>query len=127
MYAIPPHLFTALLTGCVVRPDHRGDVISSAIDPVEVTKAALRLKYLIEKCIPCELEEELITKPHSRIITSKVLKAAKEAVGEEDGACVVYCLLVNTRWFRRQAKLEIWDADLHNLRGVAAEMIAKRM
>lgn len=99
----------------------------SAIDPVEVTKVALRLKYLIEECVPCELEEELITKPHSRIVTPKVMKAAKEAGGEEFGACVVYCLLVNKRWFRRQAKLEIWDADLHNLRAIAAEMIAKRL
>ncbi len=97
------------------------------MDPVEVTKVALRLKYLIEECIPCELEQELITKPHSRIITPKVLNTAKEAVGGEWGACVVYCLLVNTRWFKQQAKLEMWYADLHNLRAVAAETIAKRM
>jgi hypothetical protein len=127
MYAKPPHLFTPLLTGCAVLPDHRDDGIPSAIDPVEVTKVALRLKYLIDECIPCELEEGLITKPRSRIVTPKVLKAAKEAAGEEYGACVVYCLLVNVRWFKRQAKLEIWDADLHNLRAVAAETIAKRM
>jgi hypothetical protein len=108
-----------------VLPTHNDEEIPSAIDPVEVTKVALRLKYLIEQCVPCELEEELITKPHSRIITPKVLKAAKEAGGDQFGACVVYCLLVNKRWFKRQAKLEIWDADLHNVRAVAAEMIAK--
>jgi hypothetical protein len=87
----------------------------------------LRLKYLIEQCIPCELEQELITKPHSRIVTPKVLTAAKEAGGEECGACVVYCLLVNKRWFKRLATIEIWDANLHNLRAVGAEIIAKRL
>lgn len=127
MYAISPYLFTAMLTRSAVLPDHCSDVIPSAIDPVEVTKVALRLKYLIEECIPCELGEELVTKPHSRIVTPMVLKAAKEAVGEEYSACVVYCLLVNLRWFKRQAKFEIWHADLHNLRAVAAETIAKRM
>src|SRR5271156_6823428 len=125
MYAIRLHLFAALLTRRAVLPDHRSDVIPSAVDPIEVTKAALRLKYLIEECIPCELEEKLITKPHSRIITPSVLKAAREAGGDQFGACVVYCLLVNKRWFQRQAILEMWDAVLHNVRAVAAEVIAK--
>lgn len=106
-------------------PTYHEEQIPSAIDPVEVTKVALRLKYLIEQCVPCELEEEMITKPHSRIITPKVLQAAKEAGGDQFGACVVYCLLVNKRWFNRLALLEIWDANLHNVRAVAAEMIAK--
>lgn len=123
----PFSLFNALLMGHAVLPTYHEEAVPSAIDPVEVTKVALRLKYLIEECIPCELEKELVTKPHSKIITPRVLKAAAAAGGEEYGSCVVYCLLVNTRWFRRQAKLEIWDADLHNLRAVAAEVIAKRM
>jgi hypothetical protein len=110
-----------------VLPTYHDEDIPSAIDPVEVTKVALRLKYLIEECVPCELEEELITKPHSRIVTHKVLKAAEEAGGDQFGACVVYCLLVNKRWFKRQAHLEIWDAGLYNVRAVAAEMIAKRL
>ena len=101
--------------------------LPSTFDPVEVTKVALRLRYLIEECVPCELEEEKITRPHSKIITEKVLKAAKEAGGEEYGACVVYCLLVTKRWFKQQALIEIWDADLHNVRSVAAEVIAKQM
>ncbi len=75
--------------------------------------------------MPCELEEFAITAAHSRIITTQVIKAAKEAGGSEYSACVVYCLLVNKRWFKRQAELEIWDADLHNVRAVAAEVIAK--
>jgi hypothetical protein len=55
------------------------------------------------------------------------VKAAKEAGGKENGACVVYCLLVNKRWFKKQAMLELWDADLHNVRAVACEVIAKQL
>jgi hypothetical protein len=54
--------------------------------PKEVTKVALRLRYLLEECVPCELHEEKITRLHSKIITDKVLKAAKEAGGEEYSA-----------------------------------------
>lgn len=41
-----------------------------------------------------DFKPELITKAHSAIITPKVVKAAKEAGGDEYGACVVYCLLI---------------------------------
>ena len=44
---------------------------------------------------------------------------------EDYGACVIYCLLVCKRWFKQQAKLELWDADLHELRAVACERLAK--
>ena len=77
--------------------------------------------------MPCELEEEAITRAHSRIISPKVLKAAKEAGGADNGACVVYCLLVNKRWFKQQALLELWNTDLHNVRAVACEVIAKHL
>ena len=77
--------------------------------------------------MPCELEESHITCSHSRIITQKVVKAAKEAGGKDNGACVVYALLVNKRWFKMQAMLELWDADLHNIRAVACEVIAKQL
>lgn len=77
--------------------------------------------------MPCELEEDTITKAHSKVITPKVIKAAKEAGGREYGACVVYALLVNKRWFKKQAMLELWDADLHNVRATASEIIAKQM
>ena len=77
--------------------------------------------------MPCELEETSITQSHSRIITPGVVKAAKEAGGQDNGACVVYCLLVNKRWFKKQAMLELWDADLHNIRATACEVIAKHL
>lgn len=99
---------------------------------MEVTKIALKLRYLIEECVPCELEESHITQSHSRIITHEVVKAAKEAgkggeEGKDYGACVVYALLVNKRWFKMQAMLELWDADLHNIRATACEVIAKQL
>jgi hypothetical protein len=97
------------------------------IPAAEVTKVALRLRYLLEEVIPCELEEDTITRAHSHIITPRVIAAAREAGGAEFGACVVYALLVNKRWFKKQALLELWDADLHNVRAVAAEVIAKRI
>ncbi len=77
--------------------------------------------------IPIELPEEKVTSANSPIITKKVVQLAKEAGGKEYAACVVYCLLVNKRWFKRQALLELWDADLHDVRATACEIIAKRI
>ncbi|KAH7035767.1 uncharacterized protein B0I36DRAFT_239642 [Microdochium trichocladiopsis] len=106
-------------------PSYRDDSIVSAIPAEDVTKIAIRIRYLVEECVPCELAEELITQPHSRIITRKVVLAAKEAGGAEHRACVVFCLLTSKRWFKHQALVELWDADLHKLRAKACEMIAK--
>ncbi|SPO01513.1 related to YVC1 - vacuolar cation channel [Cephalotrichum gorgonifer] len=105
-------------------PQH-SEYPQTPIAPAEVTKIALRLRHLIEQCVPCELEESLVTVAHSRIITTKVIKAAKEAGGEQNRSCVVFCLLVCSRWFKRQALLELWDADLHHVRSTACEVIAK--
>lgn len=116
-----------ILTNDAVLPQFHEDQLPSAIDPTEVTKVALRIRYLIEQTIPCEMEEDVITKAHSQIITHGVIKAAKGAGGKEFGACVVYCLLVNKRWFKQQAQLELYDADLHDVRAVACEVVAKRM
>lgn len=70
-------------------PAYVEDTIESAIPPEEVTKIAIRLRYLIEECIPCEMEEEVITCSHSKVITRNVVQAAKEAGGEENKDCVV--------------------------------------
>ncbi|KEZ45743.1 Potassium ion channel yvc1 [Scedosporium apiospermum] len=106
-------------------PQHSTGHLNPVVPPVEVTKVALRLRHLIEECVPCELEESLITQAHSRVITKKVILAAKEAGGEQYRSCVVFCLLVCSRWFKRQAILELWDADLHNVRSTACQVIAK--
>ncbi|KAH6631401.1 hypothetical protein F5144DRAFT_547516 [Chaetomium tenue] len=108
-------------------PSYRDDSIQSAIPAENVTEVALRIRHLIEECVPCELKENHITSPHSKVITSKVIKATKEAGGREHGACVVFCLLVNKRWWRHQALIELWDADLHYLRATACEVIAKKI
>lgn len=108
-------------------PHHTHDLGPSAIPAKDVTRVALRLKYQIEQVIPCELEEAQITRANSAIITPKVVKTAREAGGEEHRSCVIYCLLVCRRWFRRQANLELWDSDLHDVRAVACEVIAKRI
>lgn len=97
------------------------------MDPVAVTKVALRLKYQIEQVIPCELEEAKVIKANSPIITRRVIATAKAAGGKDNGACVVYCLLVCYRWFKRQARLELWDANLHAVRATACEVLAKRL
>ena len=111
----------------IVLPTARGELPPPALPAKEVTKVALRLKYQIEEIIPCELEEWKVAKANSPIITRKVIQTAKEAGGKEYAACVVYCLLVCKRWFKRQAMLELWDSDMHDVRAVACEVIAKQI
>ncbi|KAL8732418.1 MAG: hypothetical protein Q9166_002818 [cf. Caloplaca sp. 2 TL-2023] len=108
-------------------PSNANDLIEPAMPPEDVTKVALRLKYQIEQVIPCELEEWKVTKANSPIITKKVIRTTKEAGGKDHKACVIYCLLVCLRWFKRQANIELWDADLHNVRAVACEIMAKQI
>lgn len=108
-------------------PANSSDLPRPSIPSKEVTKVALRLKYQIEQVIPIELDESKVTTANSSVITQKVVKTAKEAGGSEYKACVVYCLLVCKRWFKKQASLELWDSDLHDVRAVACEYIAKRI
>lgn len=93
----------------------------------ELAKVALRLKYQIEQVVSCEVKDKFLTDPNSRIITDDVVATAMKAGGDEYKACVVYCLLVCLRWFKIQASVELWDSDLHEVRAVACEVIAKRM
>lgn len=78
-----------LRTLVIVLPHIRNEEIDSAIAPAEVTKVCLRLRHLVQECVPCEMEESRITEPHSRIITPHVIRAAKEAGGQENKGCVV--------------------------------------
>nr|WNZ75334.1 Calcium channel yvc1 [Trichoderma harzianum] len=116
-----------LRTPAPVLPQLRNEEIDSAIPPADVTKVCLRLRHLVQECVPCEMEESRITAPHSRIITTNVIQAAKEAGGQEYKGCVVYALLVNQRWFNHEANVELWDASLHNLRAEACGVIAKAL
>ncbi|KAI9887982.1 MAG: hypothetical protein M1823_000239 [Watsoniomyces obsoletus] len=108
-------------------PVSNGDSIPFSIPPKEVTKVALRLKYLIEQIIPYEIDEARITKANSPILTKDVEKTAKGAAGEDNGACVVFCLMVCRDWFKRQSVLELYDSELHAARATAAEMLAKHI
>ncbi|EME47192.1 hypothetical protein DOTSEDRAFT_145625 [Dothistroma septosporum NZE10] len=113
-------------------PRHREDNIVSAIPAKDVTLTALRIKYQLEQVIPCELPEDRITAPHSDVITPAVIKTTKSAgkvsgSSEDHGACVIYCLLIVKAWFRKQSLLELWDADLHELRATACEVLAKHI
>ena len=64
------------------------------------------------------------------MINDNVAACAKSAgkvsgMQEDYGSCVIYCLLIVKAWFKHQAKLELWDADLHDLRAIACEKLAK--
>ena len=119
--------FSTVANTFLVLPSNANDLMPPAMPAKDVTKVALRLKYQIEQVIPCELEEWKIAKANSPVITKKVIRLAKEAGGKDHQACVVYCLLVCLKWFRRQAAIELWDADLHQVRAVACEVLAKHM
>lgn len=108
-------------------PTRRGDLPPSPIPAKEVTKVCLRLRHQLETVIPCEVEEALITNARSHIITPQVIELARNAGGEEYKACVVFCLLIVKKWFAKQATLELWDSDLHDVRATACEVIAKHM
>lgn len=110
-----------------VLPAYSGEQSQASDASKEIAKVALRLKYQIELVVSCEVEQTVLTDPNSRIITDDVVATARQAGGEDYKACVVYCLLVCLRWFKLQSSVELWDADLHDLRAVACEVIAKRM
>lgn len=70
-------------------PHNRNEQSDASVPPAEVYKVCLRLRHLIQECIPCEMEEAIVTRAHSPIITDKVIKAAKEAAGKDYRGCVV--------------------------------------
>jgi hypothetical protein len=89
-----------------VLPTRREHFPAPPIDAKEVTKICLRLKHQVEQVIPCELEEEKVTKANSPIITQAVLDTANKAGGEENKACVVFCLLIVKKWF------QVWRSSI---------------
>ncbi|KAL4897342.1 hypothetical protein BDV59DRAFT_170342 [Aspergillus ambiguus] len=108
-------------------PAYTADNIPATHPAKEVTKVALRLRYQIEQVVSCELDESIITDPNSRVITNAVIQTAKNAGGEDLRGCVLFCLLICLRWFKIQAIEELWDADLHERRALACEVIAKKI
>ena len=119
-----------MLTGdyqLAVLPTYDTEEVPPLLSSKEVTKVALRLKYQVERVVPCELAEDELTSPTSRIITKDVVKTAKNAATGDLRGCVVFALLVCLRWFKAQAVIELWDSDLFEARAVACEVIAKHM
>ncbi|KAF7719806.1 Uncharacterized protein PECH_006912 [Penicillium ucsense] len=108
-------------------PTHERDEIQGLETAKEIAKVALRLRYQIEQVVSCEVDEGALTDSNSRIISHDVIQTAKRAGGEDHSACVVFCLIVCLRWFKKQADIELWDADLHVARAIACEAIAKRI
>ncbi|KAI5288906.1 hypothetical protein KEM52_000990, partial [Ascosphaera acerosa] len=108
-------------------PRRSGEARPAALPPKEVTRVALRLRYQIEQLIPAEVDLASITSPDSPILTADVVEAARNAGGPALRACVVGCLLTCLRWFRVQAAVQLWDADLHDCRAVACDVLAKRI
>ena len=123
-----PHLDGdgAAMEAAHLLPEHQ-DHVQGSVPAEEITKVALRLKYQVETVVPVELDQERITRALSPTITPHVVETAKKAGGTEYGDCVVYCLLICKSWFIRQSKIELWDADLHEARALACEVIAKKM
>lgn len=108
-------------------PSYVDESLQSAIPAPDVTKIALRLRHLVEEAVPVELDPALVTAPHSKVISKKVIAAAREAGASEHRACVVFGLLVCKRWFKHQSLVELWDCDLHAVRATACEVIAKQI
>ncbi|BFZ62032.1 Calcium channel yvc1 [Saitoella coloradoensis] len=103
---------------------------SPAISAQHCTKVALRIRYLVQEIIPVAYKESHVTKPNSRIITSDVIELVRTRAGvdsKETNACVVYALLMCRRWFMKQSKSNLPDADLNNLRAVACDVLAKQI
>ncbi|RVD89800.1 uncharacterized protein DFL_000792 [Arthrobotrys flagrans] len=134
IYGVPRHYHRSYTPRRHTLPNRRRTTHHNAleeqptgIDAKTVTLVAMRIKYLVEETVPCELAEDQITKPHSSIITNNVIELARNAGGDENKSCVIYCLLVCLEWFRWQSKKELYDADLGQLRAVACQILAKRI
>ena len=96
--------------------------------PEQVTQAARKIKYLVTELIPLQVKESHLTNPKSRIITNKVLDLCERAASESGVAgCVVYACLYCAQFFHRLCLSDIPDSDIHVLRAVACEVIAKRL
>ena len=111
----------------IVLPVYDAEEFPAPHQAKEVTKVALRLKYQIGRVIPCELADEELTSPNSRIITKEVVQTAKHAGNDELRGCIIFALLLCLRWFKIQALAELWDSDLYECRALACEVIAKHM
>lgn len=63
----------------IVLPAYTVDEAPPPHPSKEVTKVALRLKYQIEQLVPCEIGNDELSNPNSRIITKDVVHTATQA------------------------------------------------
>ncbi|OLL25622.1 Eukaryotic translation initiation factor 2 subunit alpha [Neolecta irregularis DAH-3] len=101
-------------------------------DPVsakKVAKTASRVRFVIERLIDCELDQEEIVKPNSRIMTKNVVALVEDIGGPaiHDRACIVFALLICRRYFQRQLVTDLTDTDVNLPRVVACDILAKRI
>jgi hypothetical protein len=78
-----------LIASYLVLRNYRNEQLESAIPAEDVTRVCLKLRHLIQECVPCEMDEGKITTPHSQVLTPQVIKTAKEAGGQDFRGCVV--------------------------------------
>lgn len=104
--------------------------------PRQVLRVALNLKYLIDHVISIGVPAELITQQGLRILNDNVIQLTLEACGGQgDGKkgslsrryrlCIVFCLLKVCSWYWDLAVAELHDSELHFLRALAAQQLAK--
>lgn len=92
----------------------------------KVTQVARKIRQLMIQLVPLQVKESHITNPKSRIITDGVLKLVESAAHDEPG-CVVFCCVYVANYFHRLCSKDLSDADVHVLRAIACEVIAKRL
>ncbi|CCG82591.1 putative Potassium ion channel Yvc1 [Taphrina deformans PYCC 5710] len=92
----------------------------------KITQVARKIRFLITELIPIVVKESHLTNPKSRIITPKVLDLIERA-GESEPGCVVFCCVYVAKYFHRLCDKDLPDADVHVLRAIACEVIAKQL
>lgn len=103
-----------------------------------VLKIAIRVKDIIDNIIPIEFDEIAITRPDSKVLNDNVYELVLRAAGGKgDGsagtssrryrACLIFVLLIVKRWYRQSSDAYLYDSTLYDLRGLAAEHLAKKI
>ncbi|KAG2060138.1 hypothetical protein BDR06DRAFT_948194 [Suillus hirtellus] len=94
--------------------------------PDTLTKLVKRLRALVTKLLPVEVDYKSINDPTSRVITPNVISAFLDAAGDLDEA-LPYCLLRAHADFKREAYLNPADFGENTGRAVACEVLARRI
>ncbi|KAL7413036.1 calcium activated cation channel [Mrakia frigida] len=95
-------------------------------EPDTATKIIKRVRAMILKLLPVQVDLELISDPTSAIISPAVIKAFAQAGGDFTNA-MPFCLLAARASFIRDARLFPPDYDENLCRAMAAEVLARRI